>query len=463
MTHPHVVAVYDTGEDAECDIFIVMERLTGRTLAHELADGPLDEARLRQVADAVLGALGAAHAEGIVHRDVKPGNILLADDGTLKIGDFGIATFLDASDTVTRVPLGTPAYTAPERLRGLGATARSDLYSLGVVLYEAAAGTRPFTGEGPSAVAEAVVIGTHVPLGEQRPDLSPALVATVERALATDPADRFADAEAMRDALTSTSRAVHGTDRGHAAAPCVGVRNGDAAAAGTDRTGGRSRVDTASCPGGPGAPRSRWPSSSRWCCSSRWCSCSWRRATTTVRPPPPRPRSRPPRRRSRGRPSPSRSPTRSTDSTGRSSRERRHHDEARRVRSRSRGARRGAHAAGRVRGDSAPMSSRAATELYTRVTAVRTAADGRARAGRRTRLDELRTAVDRLHRADELTDACAADILAAAQAVEDQLVTITTTTTTTTAPPVTTPAPAPPTSDDQGNGKGKGKSGKGEG
>ena len=150
MTHPHAVAVYDTGEDAECDIFIVMERLTGRTLAHELADGPLDEARLRQVADAVLGALGAAHAEGIVHRDVKPGNILLADDGTLKIGDFGIATFLDAGDTVTRVPLGTPAYTAPERLRGLGATARSDLYSLGVVLYEAAAGTRPFTGDGPS-------------------------------------------------------------------------------------------------------------------------------------------------------------------------------------------------------------------------------------------------------------------------------------------------------------------------
>ena len=171
VTHPHAVAVYDTGEDAECDIFIVMERLTGRTLAHELADGPLDEARLRQVADAVLGALGAAHAEGIVHRDVKPGNILLADDGTLKIGDFGIATFLDAGDTITRVPLGTPAYTAPERLRGLGATARSDLYSLGVVLYEAAAGTRPFTGDGPSAVAEAVVVGTHEPLGEQRPDL----------------------------------------------------------------------------------------------------------------------------------------------------------------------------------------------------------------------------------------------------------------------------------------------------
>jgi serine/threonine protein kinase len=201
VTHPHAVAVYDTGEDAECDVFIVMERLTGRTLGHEIADGRVDEARLRQVADAVLGALGAAHAEGIVHRDVKPGNILLADDGTLKIGDFGIASFLDAGDTTTRVPMGTPAYTAPERLRGLSATERSDLYSLGVVLYEAAAGVRPFTGEGATAVAEAVVAGTHVPLDEQRPDLSPVLVAVIERALANDPADRFADAEQMLAAL----------------------------------------------------------------------------------------------------------------------------------------------------------------------------------------------------------------------------------------------------------------------
>ena len=114
-------------------------------------------------------------------------------------------------------------------------------------------------------------------------------------------------------------------------------------------------------------------------------------------------------------------------------------------------------------GDSAPMSSGAATELHTRVTAVRTAADARDPGAAANALDELRTAVDRLHRADELTDARAADILAAAQAVEDQLVTITTTTTTTTAPPVTAPAPAPPTSDDKGDGKGKGKNGKGEG
>ena len=141
-----------------------------------------------------------------MHRDVKPGNILLTEDGTFKVCDFGIATSLDAGETTTRVPLGTPAYTAPERLRGLRATERSDLYALGVVLYEAAAGERPFAGNGAVAVAEAVVAGDHTDLHERRPDLSPAFVATVERALATDPADRFADAAEMRAALDRAAR-----------------------------------------------------------------------------------------------------------------------------------------------------------------------------------------------------------------------------------------------------------------
>jgi serine/threonine protein kinase len=210
VSHPNAVAVYDAGEDDEHATFIVMELLNGRTLAHELADGPLAEPRLRSVADDVLAALGAAHAQGIVHRDVKPGNVLLADDGAVKVGDFGIATSLDPGETTTGIPLGTPAYTAPERLRGLPATAQCDLYSLGVVLYEAAAGTRPFVGDGPSAVAAAVVRGEHETLGRRRPELSPTFVAAVERALATDPDARFADAAAMRDALASTGVAPTG-------------------------------------------------------------------------------------------------------------------------------------------------------------------------------------------------------------------------------------------------------------
>jgi serine/threonine-protein kinase len=208
VAHPHAVAIYDTGEDSDHDAFIVMERLSGRTLGHELAEGPLTDARLREVAGQVLGALAAAHREGIVHRDVKPGNILLADDSSVKVADFGIATTLEGDDTSTAVPVGTPAYTAPERLRGLAATPCSDLYSLGVVLYEAAAGVRPFRGEGASAVVEAVVAGTHPPLAERRPDLPPAFVAAVERALATDPAARFVDAESMRAVLTGTATAA---------------------------------------------------------------------------------------------------------------------------------------------------------------------------------------------------------------------------------------------------------------
>jgi serine/threonine protein kinase len=207
VSHHNAVAVYDTGEDARLRTFIVMELLSGRTLAHELAEGSMDEARLRAVADGVLAALGAAHAEGIVHRDVKPANILLADDGGVKVGDFGIATSLDAGETTTSVPLGTPAYTAPERLRGLPATARSDLYSFAVVLYEAAAGGRPFVGDGPSAVAEAVVRGEHEPLGSRAATLPQPLVDAIERALATDPGARFDGASAMRDAIRSSALA----------------------------------------------------------------------------------------------------------------------------------------------------------------------------------------------------------------------------------------------------------------
>jgi serine/threonine protein kinase len=139
---------------------------------------------------------------------VKPGNILIAADGTAKIADFGIAKSLPSDDearpdlTATGQVLGTPAYLAPERLDGSPATPRSDLWALGVVLYEALAGRKPFEGPSPLAVARAVADGTHVPLGTVRPDLDPRLVAVVERAMAAEPAERFATADEMAGALT---------------------------------------------------------------------------------------------------------------------------------------------------------------------------------------------------------------------------------------------------------------------
>ncbi len=254
VAHPNAVAIYDTGEDADHDAFIVMELLSGRTLAHEIADGPLAESRLRAVADGVLAALEAAHHEGIVHRDVKPGNVLLAEGGEVKVGDFGIATSLDATEATTGPPLGTPAYTAPERLRGLPATPASDLYSLGVVLYEAATGTRPFTGAAPGELAHAVVRGAHRPLDSRRRDLDPSLVAAIERALATDPAGRFADAATMRTALA-------GEETGRVAPPTVPVTEAEIApTAALPRPAPPRRVATtpARRPGPSPRPRAAW-------------------------------------------------------------------------------------------------------------------------------------------------------------------------------------------------------------
>jgi serine/threonine protein kinase len=206
LSDPHAVAVYDTGEH-EGRPYIVMERLPGETLADRIVTGPLDPAWVRQVACEVLAALGAAHAVGLVHRDVKPGNILITADEHAKIADFGIAKSLEASDgsldlTGTGQLLGTPAYLPPERLDGAPATAQSDLYSLGVVLYEALTGECPFPGDTPMKTAMAVVAGDYRPLHEVRPGLDRTLVAVVERAMATDPAARFPSAAAMATALT---------------------------------------------------------------------------------------------------------------------------------------------------------------------------------------------------------------------------------------------------------------------
>ncbi len=214
LSDPHAVAVYDTGEH-EGKPYIVMERLPGATLGDRIATGPVDPQWLRQVAREVLGALAAAHQVGLVHRDVKPGNILMTADNHAKIADFGIAKSLEGSSgsldlTGTGQLLGTPAYLPPERLDGAPATAQSDLYSLGVVLYEALTGLRPFPGDTPLAAARAIMAGEYRPLNELRPDLDPTMVATVERAMATDPARRFNSATAMATALSGSASPASG-------------------------------------------------------------------------------------------------------------------------------------------------------------------------------------------------------------------------------------------------------------
>ncbi len=211
LNHPNVVSVYDTGVTDDGLPYIVMERLPGETLGDRMRAGALSDAAVRVLADDVLAAMAAAHAAGIVHRDIKPGNILLTEDGHAKIADFGIAresNTLLVDPTTTNALTGTPAYLAPERVDGKPATARSDIWALGVVLYEALAGRKPFDGPSPLAVAMAVRDDDPTPLRELRPDVDPTLAAAVTRAMAGDPAARFATAAEMATAMNQDPAAT---------------------------------------------------------------------------------------------------------------------------------------------------------------------------------------------------------------------------------------------------------------
>ena len=213
LSHRNVVAVYDVGEGPHGRPFIVMELVAGGSLAERLRSGPLPEAEAVHVALEVLAALGAAHAAGIVHRDIKPGNILFSPDGSTKVADFGIAKALvpDAgtSDlTATSKVIGTPRYLPPERVEGRPATVGSDLWGVGVVLHEALAGTYPFPGDTPLAAVVAAQRGQSTPLLVSRPDVSPAVAAVADRALAPDPSDRYPSAEEMARELRAAATTV---------------------------------------------------------------------------------------------------------------------------------------------------------------------------------------------------------------------------------------------------------------
>ncbi|MDQ4148630.1 MAG: protein kinase [Actinomycetota bacterium] len=213
LMHPNIVAVYDTGEHDGMS-YIVMELLPGRTLADVLAaEGPFDSEAARRVALEVLSALDASHREGVLHRDIKPGNLLLTRDGSVKVADFGVAKIAEGLDmTMTGLLLGTPAYLAPELVDGAPATTRSDIYSVGIVLYELLAGRRPFEAETPLALAMSIKRDDPPPLMELRPDLDPQLVAIVEKAMAKNPRDRYADARQMMKALEGSPSPIEAVD-----------------------------------------------------------------------------------------------------------------------------------------------------------------------------------------------------------------------------------------------------------
>lgn len=200
LNHPNIVAVHDSGEHHGSP-FIVMERLPGRTLHDDIAMGPMPPERVRAMLDDVLGALGCAHGAGILHRDIKPGNVLIASNA-MKVADFGIAKSANAALTATGQILGTMAYMSPERVAGAPASVADDLYAVGVMGYEALTGQRPYPQDNPAVLLRAILDTTPPPIAVIRPDVDPALAAVIDRAMARDPGLRFGSAEQMRAALT---------------------------------------------------------------------------------------------------------------------------------------------------------------------------------------------------------------------------------------------------------------------
>jgi eukaryotic-like serine/threonine-protein kinase len=208
LNHPNIVSIFDRGL-AEGTYYIAMEYLDGRTLKELLVrNGPTPIPIAIDYARQILSALSFAHRNGIVHRDIKPHNIVVGGDGRLKVTDFGIARSGTSQMTEVGSIVGTAQYLSPEQARGAPVDPRSDLYSLGVVLYEMLTGTVPFTGDTPVEIAMKHLSQVPKPPSELRPEVPHDLDAVVMRALAKDPAQRYGSAEEMDADLARVARGV---------------------------------------------------------------------------------------------------------------------------------------------------------------------------------------------------------------------------------------------------------------
>src|SRR3954454_21567042 len=240
LSDPGIANVFDYGEVGD-KAYLVMEFVDGEPLSTVLArDGRLSPASTLDIVGQAALALQAAHEAGVIHRDVKPGNILIRPDGVVKVTDFGIARVVDAAPvTQTGMVVGTAAYLSPEQASGRSTTAASDIYSLGVVAYECLSGERPFRADSPVGVAMAHATATPPPLPR---DVPPLVAGFVMQAMEKDPARRHPSAgDVGRTALALAASLHDAADDGGSAA---------AVSAGSDRSSGGTRVLTAATTAG---------------------------------------------------------------------------------------------------------------------------------------------------------------------------------------------------------------------
>jgi eukaryotic-like serine/threonine-protein kinase len=233
LSHPNIVSIYDRGE-AEGTYYIAMEYIEGRTLKDLIvARGPLPVERAVSYARQILGAVRFAHRKGIVHRDIKPHNVLVDTDGRLKVTDFGIARAGTSQMTEAGSIIGTAQYLSPEQARGAPVDQRSDLYSVGVVLNEMLTGSVPFTGDTPVEIAMKHISAVPKPPSTERPDVPDDLDLVVLRSLAKDPRERFQSAEEMDAELGRVAAGLAVTDATADAATAVLAGSGVSDAAPT--------------------------------------------------------------------------------------------------------------------------------------------------------------------------------------------------------------------------------------
>ena len=200
LSDPAIVNLYDVGIEDDSIAYLVMEYVPGKTLQQVLAAGPVPVARACAWAADLAGALRGAHRAGVIHGDIKPANILVTEDGKVKLGDFGIARFATQVSRSGQL-MGTPAYLSPEQILGETQSTRSDLFSLGILLYQMVTGVSPFEGSSVSAVCAQILSAEPLPPSQRNPALPAGLDHVILRCLAKSPADRYPSAEAFASSL----------------------------------------------------------------------------------------------------------------------------------------------------------------------------------------------------------------------------------------------------------------------